>query len=279
MTVERFEVLVEGGALAGTVQGEGPRVLLLHGGPGLPDYLDGLLPELDGLRVARYQQRGLAPSTAREPFDVAVQVADVVAVLDELGWESPAIVGHSWGGHLLMHVLAAEPGRVGAALVVEPLGAVGDGGGEEFGAELERRLPEDVRARAVEIDQRAMVGEASAEEALESLLLMWPAYFSAWEAAPPAPDIHIGAEAYAGTMMSIAAELPHLAGRLTGCRVPTRFVHGAMSPMPLTASTDSAAVLGAEVDVVDGVGHFVWIEAPGAVRRSLDALLADAGLG
>ncbi len=278
MTVERFEVLVEGGALAGTVQGEGPRVLLLHGGPGLPDYLDGLLPELDGLRVARYQQRGLAPSTAWGPCDVAVQVADVVAVLDELGWESPAIVGHSWGGHLLMHVLAAEPGRVGAALVVEPLGAVGDGGGEEFGAELERRLPEDVRARAVESDQRAMVGEASAEEALESLLLMWPAYFSAWEAAPPAPDIHIGAEAYAGTMMSIAAELPHLAGRLAGCRVPTRFVHGAMSPMPLTASTDSAAVLGAEVDVVDGVGHFVWIEAPGAVLRSLDALLADAGL-
>jgi proline iminopeptidase len=273
VTVERFEVPVHGGTLVGSVIGDGPEVLLLHGGPGLSDYFDGLMPELEGLRVARYQQRGLDPSTAREPYDVAVQVADVIAVLDHLGWARPLVLGHSWGGHLLLHVLASRPERVGAALVVDPVGAVGDGGGVEFGAELERRLPDAVRARAVELDRRAMAGAGTEGEALDSLMLLWPAYFSAWDRAPAPPPIAIGLEAYAATMQSMTTELPGLAARLRDVRVPTRFVHGELSPMPVTASTDSAALLGAEVDVVPDCGHFQWLEAPGSVRRNVDVLL------
>ena len=225
--------------------------------------------------MARYQQRGLAPSTARGPYDVAVQVDDVVAVLDHLGWTSPLVVGHSWGGHLLLHLLAAHPGRLGAAVVVDTLGAVGDGGGQAFEAEIERRTPADVRERARELDRRAMAGEGTPEEARESMDLVWPAYFSAWEKAPPPFDIAIGLEAYAETMQSVTAELPGLAARLRGVRVPTRFVHGALSPMPVTASTDSAELLGAEVDVVADCGHFLWLEAPGSVRRNVDALLPE----
>jgi proline iminopeptidase len=148
---QSFEVGVEGGgALVGSLTaGAGPGVLLLHGGPGLADtYLDGLMPELDGLLLARFQQRGLAPSTARAPYDVATQVGDVLAVLDHLGWSDPLVLGHSWGGHLLLHLLAAHPGRVGSALVVDPLGAVGDGGNAEFEEELMSRVPESVRAKA-----------------------------------------------------------------------------------------------------------------------------------
>jgi pimeloyl-ACP methyl ester carboxylesterase len=54
--------------------------------------------------------------------------------------------------------------------------------------------------------------------------------------------------------------------------VPTRFVHGAASPMPATASTDTAKLVGAPVDVVPDAGHFLWLEAPGAIRRNLDSL-------
>jgi proline iminopeptidase len=43
--------------------------------------------------------------------------------------------------------------------------------------------------------------------------------------------------------------------------------------MPLRASTDSAErIPGAWVEVVDGAGHFVWFEAPGAVRIALRRL-------
>jgi len=274
--VERaqFTAEVAGGSLVGSVAGEGRQVLLLHGGPGLSiGYLDDLLPELDGMRVATYQQRGLAPSTAREPYDVGVQVSDVVAVLDALGWERPLVLGHSWGGHLLLHLLASRPDRVAAAVVVDPVGCVGDGGQAEFEAEMGRRTPPSALARALEIEQREEAGLATEAELQESLRLFWPAYFADPASAAPRPETQISSEAFLQTLASLDGTLPELAERLRGCAVPTRFVHGALSPMPVTASTDSAALwAAAEVDVVPGAGHFIWLEAPGAVRRSLDLL-------
>jgi pimeloyl-ACP methyl ester carboxylesterase len=55
--------------------------------------------------------------------------------------------------------------------------------------------------------------------------------------------------------------------------VPTRFVHGALDPLPVTASTDTADHIGAVVDVLPANGHFPWLEDPGCVRRSLDMLI------
>src|SRR3954453_4737689 len=138
--------------LVGYVTGAGPAVLLLHGGPGMTDYMQSLLPELDGLQTASFQQRGVAPSTLAGPFDVSTLRDDVVDVLDSLGWEAPTMIGHSWGGHLLLHLLAVGPARVGAALLVSPLGAVGDGGLAAFQAELQRRLPKVTLARVNELE-------------------------------------------------------------------------------------------------------------------------------
>jgi proline iminopeptidase len=118
----------------------------------MTDYMESLLPELDGYLVASFQQRGVAPSTLVGPFDVPRLRDDVIDVLDILGWQAPAIIGHSWGGHLLLHLLAVAPSRVGAALAVDPLGGVGDGGLAAFEAELARRLPEATVTRLKELD-------------------------------------------------------------------------------------------------------------------------------
>jgi pimeloyl-ACP methyl ester carboxylesterase len=72
---------------------------------------------------------------------------------------------------------------------------------------------------------------------------------------------------------SILAELPALEAGLPGIRVPVGFVHGGRSPMPVGASSDAAErIPGAWVEIVDGAGHFIWIEAPGAVRAALRRL-------
>ncbi len=81
------------------------------------------------------------PRRPRAPYDVATQVADVVAVLDGLGWQKAVVAGHSWGGHLLLHLLASHPERIAAALAIDTLGGVGDGGEAEFDVELYRRTP------------------------------------------------------------------------------------------------------------------------------------------
>jgi proline iminopeptidase len=278
MAGEEFEVTVDGGLLRGTVAGQGEPVLLLHGGPGLPwTYLQPLMDELSAAyRVAAYQQRGLPPSTAGAPYDLGTQTADVAAVLDGLGWERAVVAGHSWGGHLLLHVLAGLPGRVSAALVIDTLGCVGDGGEGEFGAEMKRRTPPADVERAERLDEQAMAGQGSEAELSESMRLFWPAYFAEPAKAPPFPDLDFSLEAYAATFASLHGELPGLAARLAGVSVPTLFVHGAASPMPVTASTDSAEAIGpaATVEVLAAAGHFPWVERPGALRSSLDRLIA-----
>jgi pimeloyl-ACP methyl ester carboxylesterase len=98
------------------------------------------------------------------------------------------MIGHSWGGHLLLHLLAVTPARVGAALVVDPLGAVGDGGLAAFETELSRRLPEATVARLSELDALEQSGPLAPAERLEAMEISWPGYFSSLEVAQPIPQ-------------------------------------------------------------------------------------------
>jgi pimeloyl-ACP methyl ester carboxylesterase len=268
----------DGPLIAGRRAGSGPPVLLLHGGPGMGfEYLRDLADELaEENEVAWYQQRGLEPSAADVPQSVAADVGDARRVLDALAWEQAYVVGHSWGGHLALHVAEAMPERLLGALVVDPLGAVGDGRWPEFDEEMFRRTPEHVRERAREIDQLTTEGAASYELALEGMELVWPAYFADPERAPPMKDVRLATVRSAEMFPSILASLPDLEAGLPQVRVPVGFVHGALSPMPVGASTDAAELIpGAWVEVVDGAGHFIWVEAPGAVRAALRRLTAQ----
>jgi pimeloyl-ACP methyl ester carboxylesterase len=260
------------------VRRDGPPVLLLHGGPGLSyEYLDGLAGEIGpGYRVAAYQQRGLAPSTVEGPFDVARAVADAVAVLDALGWERAWVLGHSWGGHLLLHLASAVPERLHGGLAVDLLGGVGDGGTAAFEAELTRRVPAEAAARANELDERAMRGEGTPEEMEESLRLLWPAYFASPDDTLPFFSPRTSLPAYSGLWESLTAELPRLEAALPGVTVPLGFLAGAASPMPAGEATAATAraIPGAWVDIVDGAGHFPWHERPGCVRSALDRLVS-----
>jgi pimeloyl-ACP methyl ester carboxylesterase len=277
MAWTEFTTYDDGPRIAGRRAGSGPPVLLLHGGPGLGfDYLRELADELaEENDVAWYQQRGLEPSAAEGPYTVAADVGDARRVLDALGWEKAYVVGHSWGGHLALHVAEAMPERLLGVLAVDPLGPVGDGRWPEFDEEMFRRTPEHLRARARELDELSMSGEANDELALEGMRLVWPAYFADPERAPPMPEFRYASERSAEMVPSIQAELPTLEAGLPEIRVPVGFVHGSRSPMPLAASTDGAErIPGAWLEVIDGAGHFIWVEAPGAVRASLRRLTA-----
>src|SRR3954468_9714571 len=262
--------------LAGWVQGDGAPVLLLHGGPGLSyEYVDGLAEVIGaGYRIASFQQRGLAPSTTAGPFDLPTAVADVVAVLDALGWERAWVVGHSWGGRLLMHLLVAAPGRALGGLAVDPLGSTGDGGMGDFEAAMVERTPAEDRQRAQELDERAMRGEGSAEDALESMRMFWPAYFASAEHVLPFPGVRVSVEAYAALLDAAQEGTPALERALPGIAAPVGCVAGADSPMPWRRAAEPTirAIPGAWLDVVEGAGHFPWFERPGCVRAALQRL-------
>lgn len=276
MARDPFTVPVPGGHLTGWVDGEGPNVLLLHGGPGLSaDYLAGLIPELvPGYRVAVYQQRGLSPSTEDGPFTVAAHLADVAAVLDGLRWDEAFVAGHSWGGHLAIHVAVALPELLLGVLCIDPIGGVGDGGAAAFEAAMIARTPEANRARAKELDERALRGEGTEHDALENLSLVWPAYFANAEDPPAMPPMRLSVPSYSAGYESMLKELPALEPRLAGVKVPVGFVVGARSPIPPDQASRATAdrIPNAWVKEIPNAGHFLWLEAPGAVRSALDQL-------
>lgn len=260
--------------------GSGQRVLLLHGGPGISfEYLDGLADEIGGgYEVAAYQQRGLAPSTPSGPFDLETAIADAIAVLDALGWDRAWVVGHSWGAHLLLHLLVAASRRLRGGLAIEPLGAVGDGGMAGFEAELLARTPERDRRRSQELDDRAMRGEGTAEEALEGVRLVWPAYFASRERIMPFPPMRASVDAYAGLLDAATVAIPTLERQLASIDVPFGCIAGARSPMPYdqAAAPTARSIPGGWLEVVDEAGHFPWFEHPGCVRSGLQRLTTTA---
>jgi pimeloyl-ACP methyl ester carboxylesterase len=272
-----FTAATPSGELSGWVAGDGPRVLAVHGGPGMNyDYLDDAVAELaTRYQVATFQQRGLAPSTEQGDFTVAEAVADVAAVLDGLGWQTAYLMGHSWGGHLVFHAAVAIPERLDGVLSVDPLGAVRDGEAEAFGAEMLARVREADREHAHLLDEKDTAGTATPEENLEAFSLFWPSYFADPGAAPPMPPVRFSQPASQGLWADLQARLPELESLLPSITIPVGVVVGELSPMPSTAGTDSAdRIPGAWSQVEPGAGHFVWHEAPGCVVAAMDRLVA-----
>ena len=158
-------------------------------------------------------------------------------------------------------------------LCIDPLGGVGDGGEKAFETAMFERTPEDLRDKVQALDARALAGEGTAEDELEGLRLVWPAYFALWDPANEMPPMQLAVDAYSQTFESLHEELPRLTAALPSITTPMGFVAGAGSPMPVSASTDTAAVIpGAWTEVVEGAGHFPWLDKPGCVRSALDRL-------
>jgi proline iminopeptidase len=279
MAEERITIATPDGDIAAWTGGTGTETaVLLHGGPGLSEYLDTLSP-LCGhrFRTIRYQQRGQAPTTIGEPYTVEAHVGDAAAVIDAQAGGRAWIIGHSWGGHLALHMLTAYPERIAGAVIIDPLGANMDVM-EEFGQNLQAGLDDEKRRRVNEIDARENAGEATAEESLESFAIIWPNYFADPATAPPMPPgLRLSPEVLTPTFGSI---MEH-AGRgtlTTGlpnvpAEIPVHFIYGARSPMPPRATTDTAALMPhAEVERVENAGHFPWLEFPEAMRASIDRL-------
>lgn len=273
---EVFTAAVAGGALGGWVAGEGPPVLLLHGGPGLGyEYMDRVGAELQpGFRVASFQQRGLEPSTLQGPFTIAQALEDVVSVLEALGWSRALVVGHSWGGHLALRFAAAHPGRLLGMLAIDPIGIAGDGGRAAFRAELVARIPKDGRERQRVLAEREDAGEGTPEERQEGQQIAWPAYFADPENAPPMPPLRMCVDAFTAIDAEIADGADEVAAALATGAVRYGVLAGGASPIPWGQAARASAELSpsAFLTIVPGAGHFVWHEAPGSVRAALERL-------
>jgi pimeloyl-ACP methyl ester carboxylesterase len=100
--------------------GTGRPLLALHGhvseGSMWAGLASALAPEW---RIIAPDQRGHGDSDRASSYTSAEYASDVLALLDHLGLDSVAVIGHSGGGLTAYHLAALYPSRVNAVIAVE----------------------------------------------------------------------------------------------------------------------------------------------------------------
>ena len=103
-------------------------VLAVHGNLGCADWLALVLPQLPpDVRVIAAEWRGCGDSDKPEPaadfsnYSMSTHAADMLALLDALDIGHCHLYGHSTGGIICSHMLAAQPERFGKVLMLDPV--------------------------------------------------------------------------------------------------------------------------------------------------------------
>ena len=107
-------------------------VLAVHGNLGCADWLALVLPQLpQSLRVIAAEWRGCGDSDKPVPavdfsnYSMRTHASDMLALLDGLGIDRCHLYGHSTGGIICSHMLAAQPERFRKVLMLDPVTPLG----------------------------------------------------------------------------------------------------------------------------------------------------------
>lgn len=123
--MRRVEVEVDGGRLAtfrlGSERADAPVVLAIHGiTSSSRTWLPAARALGDRAALVAVDLRGRADSRdLPPPFGLDAHLRDMVAVLDQLGLERPAVAGHSLGAYIAARLGRAHPERVQSLVLVD----------------------------------------------------------------------------------------------------------------------------------------------------------------
>lgn len=106
---------------------DAPALCFLHGGAAHAHWFDKVTPALvDRFHVVALDQRGHGESQWAEPPAYGTEdfTDDLLGLMDRLGWQRMAVIGHSMGGHNAMAFSAWYPERVSALVIVDSRPAI-----------------------------------------------------------------------------------------------------------------------------------------------------------
>jgi proline iminopeptidase len=282
-------VAVAGARLFVREAGAGMPLLVLHGGPDFDHAY--LLPELDRLaeafRLVYYDQRGRgrsSPGVAADDVDLDSEMADIDALRRHFGFDSLALLGHSWGCVLALEYAARHPARVSHLVLMNPAPA-SHADLLRFRASRASRDAEDLaRMQAIAATQAYARGDIAAEanyyrlhfahafgrvDALERIVSRLRAHFT--------PDDIVKARAIEERLYERTWRHPDydVIARLERVDLPALVIHGDADFIPVDCARRIAAVLPrARCEVLEGCGHFAYLERPDDVQRLVEAFVA-----
>ena len=252
-----------------------PPVVMLHGGPGLPDYLGDIAPVVADLApVYRYDQRGTGRSPWQGRHTLTRHVDDLAELLDAWGAPEAVLIGHSYGTDLACRFCLAHSDRVAAMLLLcGPF--VGDWRAGDR-AERARRMTaaQRDRLRELELEEPAHRTE---EQEVELLTLAWftdhadPQRGRGWAAqsALTRRPVNWAMNRELG-QQGRADQLEQHLDELRACLpARTELLGGAEDPRPVSALESLASRLDVPLTRIEGGGHEPWLEQPDAVHAHL----------
>ncbi len=248
---------------------DAPTLILCHGGPGLADDFDDLVPLLAPLgRVVVWHQRGAGRSSKKGPFTIDRFVADLDAVRAAVEVERFVLIGHSWGANLGVLYAQRHADRLDELIYISGIGIEWwPDFAAQHKANQQRRLGTRLGARLVALRTRARspmekrerrllylrseLGDAADTETAERLL---------------AAEERFEVNQRVNADLNAACAALDLADQRRACRsidVPVHVITGAGDPRPIAALDSMIAALpSVRVTTIAGAGHNPWIERP-----------------
>lgn len=282
--VDEIRVHANGMDLACLTTGNGPLVLCLHGFPdSARSWRDVLVALADaGYRAVAPYMRGYSP-TGPSP-DGCYQTADLArdanALHEALGGGPAMVVGHDWGAPAAYGaaILAPERWRAVVGMAVPPWGAMG----RAFLGNLDQVQ----RSWYMFLFQHALAEHLVSSDDfafIERLWRQWSPGFDAGHAVDDAKDALRGEGCTAAALGYYRAALggthrnPARADEQQRVATdaptqPLRYLHGTDDGcIGADVARDAAAhaPANAEVQIVDGAGHFLQLERPDIVAAAV----------
>ncbi len=269
---------------AGAVDEPGDPVVLVHGGPGLWDYLEPLGDLIGaGRTVYRYDQRDCGRSLPADgPERAGQSMARSVQDLEELrahwGADRLALVGHSFGATLALAYAGTHPGR---AAVVGYLSGVGIGDWRTPNRAALARLQATYAARLDELSAKDRTRGRTWDEEVEWRRLTWASDYAdpaaGFDLARPMAETRLPINWAANSALRFSDDDVLPWAQAVTC--PVAIMHGAADPRPAANVVALAAHLPrARVRIIAGAGHLPWVERPAETGAALREVLALAAL-
>jgi pimeloyl-ACP methyl ester carboxylesterase len=249
-------------------------LLLVHGFTGAKEDFGDFVEPLaaDGWHVVAPDLRGHGRSDAppaEADYSIDVFGADVLALLDALGWDRCAVLGHSMGGMITERLLIAHPERFAAAILMDthhraPTAIDPDMAAAAAHVVRERGLAELARLQAER-------GDVLSTPAHRRLVAERPGYAEFGDrkllAASPAM--------YASLAVGITSQTDQLPA-LAALDLPVLVLVGALDGPFLAASRRMAeAVPGARLVTIPDAGHSPQFENPDAWWEAVHTFLDE----